>query len=95
MAPTGIQCTGGKPDPATNPGANPATITGGGLTIPVAKGYQVDARLSKSHAFAEQILVQYKSGGEESGSASSPSVACSSPTASTIWRRAPRSSCSA
>lgn len=60
VAPTGVQCTGGKPDPATNPGANPATITGGGLTIPVAKGYQVDARLSKSHAFAEQILVQYK-----------------------------------
>lgn len=60
VAPTGVQCTGGQPTPATNPGANPATISGGGLTIPVAKGYQVDTRLSKSHAFADKILVQYK-----------------------------------
>lgn len=60
VAPTGVQCTGGQPTPAKDPGANPPSIAGGGLTIPVAKGYQVDARLSKSHAFAEQILVQYK-----------------------------------
>lgn len=60
VAPTGVQCTGGQPEPASDPGANPPTITGGGLTIPVAKGYQVDARLSRSHAFADKILVQYK-----------------------------------
>ena len=60
VVPTGVQCTGGQPDPAKDPGANPASITGGGLTSPVAKGYQVDVRISRSHSFADQILVQYK-----------------------------------
>lgn len=60
-APTGIQCTGGSPDPATDPGTAPATITGGGLTIPVPSGYTVDVRLSTPHSFADGVLVAYKS----------------------------------
>lgn len=60
-APTGIQCTGGTPAPTTDPGATPATIAGGGLTIPVPSGYTVDVRLSPSHSFADGVLVAYKS----------------------------------
>lgn len=61
VAPTGIQCTGGAPEPASDPGATPATITGGGLTIPVPTGYTVDVRLSPPHSFADGVLVAYKS----------------------------------
>ncbi|KRA29809.1 MULTISPECIES: DUF2510 domain-containing protein [unclassified Nocardioides] len=61
VAPTGIQCTGGTPEPAKDPGATPATITGGGLTIPVPSGYTVDVRLSPPHSFADGVLVAYKS----------------------------------
>lgn len=60
VEPTGIQCTGGAPEPAKDPGATPATISGGGLTIPVPSGYTVDVRLSPPHSFADAVLVAFK-----------------------------------
>lgn len=61
VVPTGIQCTGGSPEPEADPGPSPATISGGGLTIPVPAGYTVAVELSPPHSFADQILVAFKS----------------------------------
>lgn len=59
IAPTGIQCTGGTPKPATDPGKNPPALTGGGLTIPRLGGFTVDIGFSDALPFADGIIVQY------------------------------------
>jgi hypothetical protein len=56
---TGIQCTGGKPAPTTDPGTAPTSISGGGLTIPLLDGYTVDPDVSRALTFADDIPVQY------------------------------------
>lgn len=59
VRPTGIQCTGGTPAPAEDPGTAPSSISGGGLTIPVQPGFTVDTAFSEAFPFADSILVQY------------------------------------
>ena len=56
---TAVQCTGGKPDPTTDLGTAPTSISGGGLTIPVLDGYTVDPRVSTPLTFADAIPGQY------------------------------------
>lgn len=58
VRPTGIQCTGGSPEPETPPTATATTITGGGLTIPVVSGYTADPGYAAAHTFADGVQVQ-------------------------------------
>lgn len=60
VRPTGIQCTGGSPEPAKPPATSATTLTGGGLTIPVLSGYTVEPRSAAAHSFADSVQVQYK-----------------------------------
>lgn len=60
VRPTGIQCTGGSPEPATPPAATATTLTGGGLTIPVLSGYAPEERSAAAHTFADAVQVQVK-----------------------------------
>lgn len=58
VRPTGIQCTGGKPEPATAPDPSATTLTGGGLSIPKLDGYTTDARQSPAHTYADGFISQ-------------------------------------
>lgn len=60
IRPTGIQCTGGSPEPAKPPSTSATSLTGGGLTIPVLSGYTVEPRSAAAHSFADSVQVQYK-----------------------------------
>lgn len=58
VRPTGIQCTGGKPEPTTPPDPSATTLTGGGLTIPHLDGYTTDAAQSPAHTYADGFIAQ-------------------------------------
>ncbi|QSR24390.1 hypothetical protein CFH99_01975 [Nocardioides aromaticivorans] len=60
VRPTGIQCTGGSPEPAKPPATSATSLTGGGLTIPVLSGYTVEPRSAAAHSFADSVQVEYK-----------------------------------
>lgn len=59
VRPSGIQCTGGKPEPTTAPDPKATTLTGGGLTIPKLDGYTTDVRQSPAHTYADGFISQY------------------------------------
>ncbi len=60
VRPTGIQCTGGSPEPATPPAATATSLTGGGLTVPLPTGYAPDEGSAKAHTFADSVQVGVK-----------------------------------
>ncbi|WP_418061708.1 DUF2510 domain-containing protein [Pimelobacter simplex] len=60
VRPSGIQCTGGKPEPTTAPDPKATTLTGGGLTIPIVDGYRLDVGQSPAHTFADNVIPQTK-----------------------------------
>lgn len=60
VRPTGIQCTGGSPEPATPPAATATSLTGGGLTMPLPSGYVPDENSAKAHTFADGVQVGVK-----------------------------------
>lgn len=57
IRPTGIQCTGGEPEPAKDPGATPKLLTGGGLMVPRPKEFEASLAYSDAHGFADGITV--------------------------------------
>lgn len=60
VRPTGIQCTGGSPEPATPPAATATTLTGGGLTMSLPSGYVPDEDSALAHKFADGVQVGVK-----------------------------------
>src|SRR5690606_25126052 len=57
VRPTGIQCTGGSPEPAKPPATTAKAIRGGGLTVPVLPGYEADPGYAAAHSFADGVQV--------------------------------------
>lgn len=60
VRPTGIQCTGGSPEPATAPSTTATSLTGGGLTVPLPSGYAVEPRSASAHSFGDSVQVGVK-----------------------------------
>jgi hypothetical protein len=59
VKPTGIQCTGGSPAPATDPDPAAAELTGGGLSIPRNPAYELATGDQVSFGFANAFVLQY------------------------------------
>ncbi|THV09114.1 hypothetical protein E9934_17585 [Nocardioides caeni] len=57
IRPTGIQCTGGDPEPAKDPGKRVRLLTGGGLMVPRPQGFEASIAYSDSHSFADGIII--------------------------------------
>ncbi|TQK68282.1 DUF2510 domain-containing protein [Nocardioides sp. SLBN-35] len=59
VKPTGIQCTGGSPEPATDPDPAAPELTGGGLSIPRNPAYELATGDQVSFGFANAFVLQY------------------------------------
>ncbi|HWJ66412.1 MAG TPA: DUF2510 domain-containing protein [Nocardioides sp.] len=59
IVPSGIQCTGGNPDPAQDPDPAARTLSGGGLTIPRQSGYDLATGDQVSFSFPDAFVLQY------------------------------------
>jgi hypothetical protein len=59
VVPTGIQCTGGSPDPETDPAPDAPTLTGGGLTVPHSDGYTLATGNDVRFTFPDAFVLQY------------------------------------
>lgn len=54
--PTQQQCTGGLPTPSAEPPADATEVSGGGLTIPVPRGYAPEIAYSEAFAWADDFV---------------------------------------
>lgn len=59
-APTPQQCTGGQPEPSSPPPSDATQVSGGGLTIPVSRGYVPEPLYSPAFAFADDFIATQK-----------------------------------
>ena len=54
--PTQQQCNGGLPTPSTDPPADATEVSGGGLTLPVPRGYAPEVRYATAFAWADDFI---------------------------------------
>lgn len=59
-APTQRQCNGGQPEPAEPPPSDATEVSGGGLTIPVSRGYVPEPLYSPDFTWADDFIATLK-----------------------------------